>query len=614
MFKIGPFAISKNSLIPIFAFVLLGFYFLRTHPLTTNDTYFHLAVGREVTQTHKIPTQDNFVFGSVNTNYISAEWMAGLIFYLLTESFGIQSLFILRIASGLLTIFFLYKTLRLFSSNYWFITTAMLAVGYLLPFRLSTRPEIFSLFFLSLINYVCLSFYFRKKLAWATYSLPLVFLLWPNLHGISPIGFALFTLFTLILFRKYKDKKLLVIYLVSLLLYVPQYYLILSFLHAGSFSQYITEFTSLWGRLFPSEEFKRFYSFITFEIYIYLFILVGYILFLFRYFRKQNFIFKIVSLIYLGVLLLPLQYFRLIVPALVIVIPFLVHLCQKNIKQIPSLYTYIFTGVLVLVIFASTIMGFTLGNTKAVEIFPKNAMEAVKSTLSSKRLFTIYYWNDYFYWNIPAIKTYADVMTQYRTAEDMDDERTLHSANKDVAELVKKYNIDTVVSTRQDAMRYLGVSRTPVYNLPDWRLVYIDNTSVVYARNDILRENAVDLSAINPNIKGSIKFDVKDEEKAIKQLNNLLKFNIQNDFAWEQLIYYQFNNKKDLTNAKALTQEAIKALPDDPFFSFILAAIYLQEYNCGQANHFARLSLEKNVDDKGLENSALTILRRCRRN
>lgn len=611
MFKIGSFIISKNLLFPILAFILLGFYFLRANSLTTNDTFFHLSVGREVAQTHKIPTQDNFVFGSVNTNYVSAEWMTGLIFYLLTENFGIQSLFLLRIVCGLLTIFFLYKTLRLFNSNYWLITAAILIVGYLLPFRLSSRPEMFSLFFLSLINYTCLHFYFKKKLALSTYALPLVFLLWPNLHGISPMGFALFTVFTFLLFYKYKDKRLLAIYIISLFLYVPQYQLILSFLHAGSFSQYITEFASLLGRVFPSEEFKRFYSFITFEIYIYLFILAGYIVFLFRVFKKQSLLFKIVSLVYLGFLLSPLQYFRLIVPELIIVIPFFVYLGQKNIRQIPNLYIYTITGVLVLVIFASSVMGFTLGNTKAVELFPQNAMQAVKSTLNSKRLFTIYYWNDYLYWNIPTLKTYADVMTQYRTAEDMDDERMLHSASSDVSTLIKKYNIDTVVSTRQDAVRYIGASLTPVYSLSEWQLVYIDNTAVVYAKKDIIKKNALDLSAINPNIKGSIKFDIKDEERAINQLESLLKFNSKNDFAWEQLIFYQFNNKKDLTKAKLLTQDAIKALPNDPFFSFILAAIYFEEHNCQKANHYAKLSLNKNGVDKRLENSAKKIIRKC---
>lgn len=606
------FSFSKQ-LLAIVAFVSLALYFLNSHPLTTNDTYFHLSVGREVFQTHKIPTQDNFVFGSVNTNYVSAEWMTGLVFYVLTENFGIQSLFLLRIVCGLLTIFFLYRTLRLFTSNYWLITAAILIVGCLLPFRLSTRPEMFSLFFLALINYSSLHFYFKKKLALATYSLPLVFLLWPNLHGISPIGFALFTFFTFIMFYKYKDKKLLTIYLVSLFLYIPQYQLILSFLHAGSFSQYITEFASLWVRIFPSEEFKRFYSFITFEIYIYLFILAGYIFFLLKVFKKQNLLFRIASLIYLVLLLSPLQYFRLIVPILVIVIPFFVYLCQKGIKQIPNLYAYILNGILVLIIFASTIMGYTLGGTKAVELFPQPAMEAVKSTLSSKRLFTIYFWNDYLYWHIPTVKTYADVMTQYRTEEDMDDERMLHSANSEVSELVKKYNIDTVVSTRQDAVRYLGISRTPVYNLPDWQLVYIDNTAVVYARKDIIKNNALDLSAINPNIKGSIKFDVSEEEKAIHQLKSLLKFNNKNDFAWEQLIYYQFNNKKDLAKAKQITQEAMKALPDDPFISFILAAIYLQENDCQKATQYVRISLSKNDMDKELESSSRAILNNCKR-
>ena len=177
-----PF-LRKHIALLILSCLFLSCYFVRVQPVANSDTFYHLSVGREVIETKTIPIKDNFVYGSANTNYVSTEWLSGVIFYLLVQTFGFLALLVLRVAVGLLTLYFLYKSLRLFISNYLIINALLLLVGYLLSYRLSSRPEMFSLLFLALTNYVCLHIFAKEKLPLTAYFLPLIFGLWPNLHG-----------------------------------------------------------------------------------------------------------------------------------------------------------------------------------------------------------------------------------------------------------------------------------------------------------------------------------------------------------------------------------------------------------------------------------------------
>lgn len=612
---------NKSILLLFSSLIFLSVYFIRVNPLSTNDTYYHLAVGREVIQTHQMPQKDNFVYGSANTEYVSSEWLSGALFYLLVNLFGLQTLLILRVICGLLTVYFLFRSLRLININPLIINVSVLFGGYLLAFRLNTRPEMFSLVFLSMVNYTCLHFYFKKSLSKVTYFLPIIFLLWPNLHGFSSLGIFLLTFFSAFFLVQIRAEKLgknvyhfLFIYVLIFLVSIVQHQRVLTFLHVNSFSQYITEWVTLWQRVFPSGQFTGHFYGITTDIYIFLVIFVVYTAFIYRTFKIGKNFQIAVSIFYFLLLLLPFKFYRLITPIIIISIPYFIFSATQSLKKAAenkSLYLKILYIVLLLVIAYSALIGHQLGGERVGVMYPDKTMEFIKSNLKTSRLFTIYFWNDYFIWNIPQIKTFSDVMTQYRILQDLEDERKLHSPENDIKDLVIKYDIDTVVSTRPNSANIIGASLTPVYNIPGWKLVYLDNFSVVYAKKDIIKNNVLDLSLIHPEFQTPHKYKLEDEQRAVRLLEGLLKFDNNNDFARSQLIYYYFVRQKDFKKAKSLAEESKKLVPENPFYSFILSAIYFNQNDCKKAQIYARESLAKNSYDADLKNVTNNILGKC---
>ena len=55
--------LKKIDWLVIFTFLLLAIFFFRINNQLLQDTYWHMAVGKEVLETKKIPTHDNFVYG-----------------------------------------------------------------------------------------------------------------------------------------------------------------------------------------------------------------------------------------------------------------------------------------------------------------------------------------------------------------------------------------------------------------------------------------------------------------------------------------------------------------------------------------------------------------------
>jgi len=611
---------NKSILLSLFSFLLLSIYFIAVQPSANNDTYYHLTVGREVLQTHQIPQKDNFVFGSTNTYYISNEWLTGTFFYLLVSQFGLEALFVPRIILGLLTLYFIFRSIRLVNNNLFINAISILLVGYLLSYRLSSRPEMFSFVFLSIVNFVCLHFLFKNKFPLVSYFIPIIFLLWPNLHGFFPLGILILTFFSIIFLIKHADKQptsnfyhFLIIDGLTLLALLIQYPRLLAFLYANSFSQYITEWVSLHQRLFPSDLSVSQYPNLTPEVYIFILVLLFYILFMFKTFRKNSTIQNAISGLYFCLLLFPFKFYRLLTPTMVLLSPYFIFLMTKSFKPIANNGWYLKTIYLlsILVISYSILIQHPLGGGSTTSIFPSKGMAFIKSSLSSKRLFTIYAWDDYFLYNIPTLKTFSDVMTQYRSLQDLKDEQKLHSPESDIAALLGKYDIDTVVNTEPDAANIVGASLTPVYNLSDWKLVYVDNLSSVYARNEVVKNNVVNLSLIHPEFKSPNKYSLENEPEAIKQFNDLLQFDNANDFARSQLIFYYFIRQKDLNKAKLLAEESKKLNPENPFYSFILASVYFNQNNCIKAREFAEESLTKNISAPEMINAINKILNKC---
>lgn len=633
---------AKLNFLAIFTFLALTLFFLVAPP-TSSDTYWHLSVGREVWQTKKIPTNDTFVYGSKTTNYPSTEWLAGLIFYMFVHAFGNFGLPILRTILGIITIYVFYQTLKLITDNKFVLSASSLIVGYILGYRLFDRPESFSFVFIAVINYIFLKYYLTKRISKLIYLLPPIFLLWPNIHAYFALSLPTILLLGLLIIANRKNAEpqvkiatLLTIFIISFLALATRFKTILEFIsHLGQISQlHVAEFDSLWRRIQTTHGFDIWHQ-IPWDIYIYILILVIYVSVTINLFFKwkENKLKILVAIYYLLFLLTPLKGVRMLSPVVLISFPFLIILSREIIEKYPRFISFISKTLIIILLYifmVSIVNKDILGmksfsfvttykqngqgldipvavvNHSWTEIFPINAENIINNYLDTKRIFTVNYWGNYFIWTVPKAKVFSDSMITYKTKEEWDDEDTLIYGLGGWEKILDKYGIDTVVNNQPSVFIQ---NHTPVYMLPDWKLIYVNNTYTIYAKESSIIKLPVDLSKIHLDIDSEQKFKDEDEKQAVSQLEQLKDFDPKNAFAREQLISYYLKN--DIKKAEALAVESRTIIPKNPFFSLYIAEIAKQKNRCIQAKEFANEAKDKSFGNFSIMLQVKQIVQQC---
>ena len=607
----------QQNLLVIFAFILIAVFFVRVVSPTT-DTYFHLSIGRLTAQTRQIPNTDPFVYGAQDNHFTSTEWLSGLIFFEAVKVFGLNGLILLRLTLSLATLFFLYQTLSLITKSQLPKIAAVLTFAYMAAPRLFDRPESFSYLFLAITNYSCFYFYLKKKLPFNFYLLPLIFLVWPNMHALSPLGLAIFSLFLAIFsFEHFKFGKknpsssiFTLIYVLSAsacLLQSERFFYFLNY--SGEFK--ISEFMSLPEKIMLSGG-RDFLNQISLSVYIYLTLVTLYLAsFILLLKKKADPTLQIATFVFLAIFALPFKFSRLLAPISLVNLPMLFILAKElpiasTLKVFLTRTTF---ALIVLLLTASIFTGHVVGsredistvtvgsNQKAIAnlfwkpFFPTSSPEIINKYLNSQRLFTSMFWSNYFIWYSPQAKVFADALWDYRNPQEVADEQTIANGENGWQELLKKYNIDTVVNSQ---FFIFYSNHTPVYTLPDWQLVYLNDNAIIYAREDIIKSLPVNLSSIHPEIERGFKAKVGEEENARSQLEKLMIFDPKNGFARQQLVIYWMDH--DLAKARSLAEQSRNLLPNDPIFSLQLAIIYARTGYCPQARDFAAEARHKSFN------------------
>ena len=631
--------VYKPNWLTLLIFLLLSIYFIRVHlPAGSPDSYWHLAIGRQVWQEKQIPKVDKFVYGSPDTHFTSTEWLAGLTFYTSARYLGLNGLLVLRVAAGLGAIFFLYLTLRLTGASRLLINSTILVVGYVLAIRLDDRPEIFSLLFVSMVNYSCFYYYFRKKLPVTSYLLPIIFLLWPNIHGFTILGVVILAFWLVfLLWKKFVVDKstgdfwpFLGMILLSIGIALVQFSKVFYFLKVKEAIIATTEMVSLLTRI--AEIKYSLLAQIPIEIYVYFVILIFYLIGLISCLAKKHTADKVwiwLGFFYLLILILPFGFFRLIPIVVLTVFPQTLILTDEIFRRkLTLILAYFSRGLYLIFLFiliGSILGGYIIGNRtyrrytydangRAIAVinrtwtglFPFGAEKFIGEYLATRRLYTSDIWNNYFIWYLPTTQVFSDAMFEYRTKEDLVDERILNSGKEGWEELIGKYNIDTVVNSQSGADK---PNKTPVYELANWRLVWVDSYFAIYGRDDVVKSHPVDLSALDLSLDTTLKFKDEDKDAALKQLEALLAYDWRNGFARAQLIQYYLLN--DVSLAKALAEESRKLLSDDPLFSVYLAGVHATLGNCDLARQFGNEAKRKSFNDYNFRYLVAKVLSAC---
>lgn len=159
-----------------------------SHFWIQGDSWWHLAIGRQILATHSWPRVDVYSFTMHGTPWIAYEWLGDVFMALAWRAGGLRCLTLLLtvLACVVVLLLFYYSYLRCGK-----LTSAFAACAVLLPLAslsFALRPQLFGYVFL-LLTFICLE-RFRQGHPKALWALPPIFLLWVNVHGTFAVGFA----------------------------------------------------------------------------------------------------------------------------------------------------------------------------------------------------------------------------------------------------------------------------------------------------------------------------------------------------------------------------------------------------------------------------------------
>ena len=172
-----------------FIVLILCLFFMILRPIADPDFWWHLRTGQLIVQTHTIPHTDPFSYTKFGEPWITHEWLSEILIYALFRlgSYGLLIFIFSIIISGA----FLLTYLRSSAGTRPYVAGFVLLLG-----AVSTaptwgvRPQMLSLLLASLFLFLLDRYRQVGKLKYLI-PLPLIILIWVNLHAGYFLGFVL---------------------------------------------------------------------------------------------------------------------------------------------------------------------------------------------------------------------------------------------------------------------------------------------------------------------------------------------------------------------------------------------------------------------------------------
>lgn len=198
MFKLS---IKKETFLLILFLLIIGFFTLRT--ISDNDVFYHLKTGQYILETQSIPTSDIFSFTAYGNRWVSHEWLSALIFFLIYKVFGgILGIIIFSALVCISTYYLAIKMALRKGANLYFILALIFPIAFLTLELWIPRPQIFSYFFVVFLIFLLerVRSGSNKKIL---YFIPLIFLIWANLHASVVLGLGILLFYLIENLSKY---------------------------------------------------------------------------------------------------------------------------------------------------------------------------------------------------------------------------------------------------------------------------------------------------------------------------------------------------------------------------------------------------------------------------
>ncbi len=156
--------------------------------ISGNDYWWHVKTGEWIVHNGRIPNKDIFSWLGINLNidWIPHEWLSDVIFYFIYRLGGHLAIFIfvLILASCFIVIIH-FIVRKVFIKNVLVVSCFLVLMTGVVCNVFYPRPQIFS-YYLSLLVVWCLSRFIQPIKTKPLFIIPVITVLWSNLHG----GFA----------------------------------------------------------------------------------------------------------------------------------------------------------------------------------------------------------------------------------------------------------------------------------------------------------------------------------------------------------------------------------------------------------------------------------------
>ncbi|MBN2372426.1 hypothetical protein JXL19_01380 [bacterium] len=158
------------------------------------DFGFHLKTGEYIFYERTIPRNDIFSYIAKGNKWVDSHWLFQLVLYIVYLMGGTAGVILMRILVIALTFAFLFLTV--YRKEYFSMSILVCLFALFVSFqRFLIRPEIFSLLFLAAFYYLTERFSSHPRLS--LIAIPVLQIIWVNMHGLHVLGIGFLTLYLL---------------------------------------------------------------------------------------------------------------------------------------------------------------------------------------------------------------------------------------------------------------------------------------------------------------------------------------------------------------------------------------------------------------------------------
>lgn len=202
---------------PLIMIIILGGFF-SMRQLSDPDLGFHLKYGKWIVDHKTVPEKDQSTYTVPNNEYVDVHWLFQVLLYTFFKIIGYPGLSILVCIITLCLLSIILTRLRLLKIPPGYTCTGILLTLIIIEPSFGPHPELLTFVFIAILLLV-LDLYFHKQKN-LLFLLPVIQLLWCNMHGLFIIGFILSGSYFLSLWKQKRkfDFNFLLWYGVSILI------------------------------------------------------------------------------------------------------------------------------------------------------------------------------------------------------------------------------------------------------------------------------------------------------------------------------------------------------------------------------------------------------------